>query len=155
MRQPRIYPISFSVSISRVWRVYRGLKTCFSSRGVVSAPQSPNCSFAMPPHFVFSLQQERQSNEVNYSLDVKKRLLVKKKKKKNKGMQLHQRSHTTVLSTWDTIFYSVSKNFKENEEFLLYRRGMKHPLRKRVTTFVPASQRNTITEGKLCYHWSK
>lgn len=85
MRQPRIYPISFSVSISRVWRVYRGLKTCFSSRGVVSAPQNPNCSFAMPPHFVFSLQQERQSNEVNYSLDVKKRLLVKKKKKKTKG----------------------------------------------------------------------
>lgn len=57
MRQPRIYPISFSVSTSRVWRVYRGLKICFSSRGVVSAPQSPNCSFAMPPHFVFSLQQ--------------------------------------------------------------------------------------------------
>lgn len=59
MRQPRIYPISFSVSTSRVWRVYRGLKICFSSRGVVSAPQSPNCSFAMPPHFVFSLQQEK------------------------------------------------------------------------------------------------
>lgn len=76
----------------------------------MSAPQSPNCSFAMPPHFVFSLQQERQSNEVNYSLDVKKRLLVKKKKKKK---QRDATSSTVAHHRVIDLGYDILFRFQE------------------------------------------
>lgn len=111
----------------------------FLSRGGVRAPDPKLFVRNAAPFCFFAATRE---TEVNYSLDVKKRLLVKKKKK-TKGCNFINGRTTTVLSTWDTMFYSVSKIFQENEEFLLYRRGMKHPLRKRVTTFVPASHNET------------
>lgn len=62
MKRPRIYPISFSASISKVWRVYRGPRICFFFPRAAFSRPSPNCSSAKQRHFAFSLQQKKTTS---------------------------------------------------------------------------------------------
>lgn len=62
VKRPRIYPISFSASISKVWRVYRGPKICFFFPRAAFSRPSPNCSSAKQRHFAFSLQQKKTTS---------------------------------------------------------------------------------------------
>lgn len=55
----QIYPISFSASISRVWRVYRVPKIYFFSPKAASSLPNPNYLSAKQHHFVFLLQQKK------------------------------------------------------------------------------------------------
>lgn len=62
VKRPRIYPISFSASISKVWRVYRGPRICFFFPRAAFSRPSPNCSSAKQRHFAFSLQQKETTS---------------------------------------------------------------------------------------------
>lgn len=131
-----------------------GWKFAFSLEGWCPRPRAQTVRSQCRPILFFRCNKGNRATIklINYFLDIKERLLVKENKRK-KGCNFINRC-TPPCYRLGIRFYSVSKIFQKNQEFLLYRRGMKHPLE----NTLPRSYRRvneTTAEGKLYYHWSK
>lgn len=131
-----------------------GWKFAFPLEGWCPRPRAQTVRSQCRPILFFRCNKGNRATIklINYFLDIKERLLVKENKRK-KGCNFINRC-TPSCYRLGIRFYSVSKIFQKNQEFLLYRRGMKHPLE----NTLPRSYRRvneTTAEGKLYYHWSK